>query len=186
MEAFSNMDRPKTRSSRPRIWTVFGLVYPCIRNPEFYKTVRHSQATLSFQSSLAKPNMYGTNTQPFTYLSKASPVHSPNLLQISPSIPEQPQESQQAELRPELPFYMYVWICVCMYVSSYVDDAGELKSCKQSSIRKASKEFRQSNERCGRVALDRSIAKPAFEKFAKNHQIHKFFGPGCWPLAQNP
>jgi len=73
-----------------------------------------------------------------------------------------------------------------MYVSSNVDDAGELKSCKQSSIRKASKEFRQSNERCGRVALDHSIAKPAFEKFAKNHQIHKFFCPGCWPLAQNP
>ena len=81
--------------------------------------------------------------------------------------------------------YRY-YICVCMYVSSYVDDAGELKSCKQSSIRKASKEFRQSNERCGRVALDRSIAKPAFEKFAKNLQTHKFFGPGCWPLAQNP
>ena len=92
----------------------------------------------------------------------------------------------QAKLRPELPCYMHVCICVCMYVSSYVDDAGELKSCKQSSIRKASKEFRQSNERCGRVALDHSIAKPAFEKFAKNHQIHKFFGPGCWPLAQNP
>ena len=73
-----------------------------------------------------------------------------------------------------------------MYVSSNVDDAGELKSCKQSSIRKASKEFRQSNERCGRVELDHSIAKPAFEKFAKNRQIHKFFGPGCWPLAQNP
>ena len=122
----------------------------------------------------------------------------------------------QAELRPELPCDVYVCMCrfqdhyrsiptstittriallyvcmymcmyVCMYVSSYVDDAGELKSCKQSSIRKASKEFRQSNERCRRVALDRSIAKPAFEKFAKNLQKHKFFGPGCWPLAQNP
>ena len=103
MEAFSNMDRPKTRSSRPRFWTVFGLVYPCIRNPEFYKTVRHYQATLSFQSSLAKPNMYGTNTQPFTYLSKASPVHSPNLLQISPSIPEQPQESQTFPNSPQAP-----------------------------------------------------------------------------------
>ena len=65
-----------------------------------------------------------------------------------------------------------------MYVSSYVDDAGELKSCKQSSIRKASKELRQRNERCGRVALDRSIAKLAFEKFAKNRQTHKFFGFG--------
>ena len=47
-----------------------------------------------------------------------------------------------------------------MYVNSYVADAGELKSCKQSILRKASKDFRQSNERCGWVALDHSMAKP--------------------------
>ena len=44
------------------------------------------------QSSLEKPNVYGTNTQASTCLSKASPVHSPNLLQTSPSIPEPTQK----------------------------------------------------------------------------------------------
>ena len=45
------------------------------------------------------------------------------------------------------------------------------------------------NERCGRAALDRSIAKPAFEKFAKNRHISSAsFGVnamgGCATTAQ--